>query len=116
VALNVATDLSWFRHIIPCGTPDKEVTSMHRQLAAHDSWQQQQQRHRQQCQQQQQQQQQQPAGRPGAESAVLGIAPSLQQVAADFLDSFSAHFSYSQHEQLPDVLQLAADVEASNGR
>jgi lipoyl(octanoyl) transferase len=34
VALNVATDLSYFQHIVPCGTPDKEVTSMQRQLAA----------------------------------------------------------------------------------
>jgi lipoyl(octanoyl) transferase len=27
-ALNVATDLSMFRHILPCGIPDKGVTSM----------------------------------------------------------------------------------------
>ena len=27
-ALNVSTDLSWFRHIIPCGIHDREVTSL----------------------------------------------------------------------------------------
>lgn len=31
-ALNVATDLSWFQHIVPCGIRDKEVTSMERLL------------------------------------------------------------------------------------
>uniref|UniRef100_A0A383WCR3 lipoyl(octanoyl) transferase n=1 Tax=Tetradesmus obliquus TaxID=3088 RepID=A0A383WCR3_TETOB len=32
VALNVTTDLSHYRHIVPCGTPDKEVTSVQREL------------------------------------------------------------------------------------
>ena len=27
-ALNVSTDLAWFQHIVPCGVPDKDVTSM----------------------------------------------------------------------------------------
>ncbi|MDQ6884458.1 MAG: lipoyl(octanoyl) transferase LipB [Candidatus Dormibacteraeota bacterium] len=31
-ALNVTTDLELFRHILPCGIPDKGVTSMERQL------------------------------------------------------------------------------------
>ena len=31
-ALNVSTDLAWFRHIVPCGVPDKDVTSMERLL------------------------------------------------------------------------------------
>ena len=31
-ALNVSTDLAWFQHIVPCGVPDKEVTSMERLL------------------------------------------------------------------------------------
>ena len=31
-ALNVGTDLDWFRHIVPCGIPDREVTSMERLL------------------------------------------------------------------------------------
>ena len=31
-ALNVATDLSWFQHIVPCGIHDREVTSMERLL------------------------------------------------------------------------------------
>ena len=31
-ALNVATDLSWFRNIVPCGIPDAGVTSMERLL------------------------------------------------------------------------------------
>ncbi len=31
-ALNVSTDLELFRHILPCGIPDKGVTSMARQL------------------------------------------------------------------------------------
>lgn len=31
-ALNVATDLELFSHILPCGIPDKGVTSMERQL------------------------------------------------------------------------------------
>ncbi|KAF6252536.1 lipoyl transferase [Scenedesmus sp. NREL 46B-D3] len=32
VALNVTTDVSHYRHIVPCGTPDKEVTSIQREL------------------------------------------------------------------------------------
>lgn len=32
LALNVNTDLSMFRHIVPCGIPDKDVTSMEREL------------------------------------------------------------------------------------
>ena len=31
-ALNVATDLSWFQNIVPCGMPDAGVTSMERLL------------------------------------------------------------------------------------
>ncbi len=31
-ALNVSTDLAWFQHIVPCGVPDKDVTSMERLL------------------------------------------------------------------------------------
>ena len=31
-ALNVATDLSWFQNIVPCGIPDTDVTSMERLL------------------------------------------------------------------------------------
>ena len=31
-ALNLATDLSWFRHIVPCGIHDCEVTSLERLL------------------------------------------------------------------------------------
>lgn len=31
-ALNVSPDLSYFDHIVPCGTPDKGVTSMERHL------------------------------------------------------------------------------------
>ena len=31
-ALNVSTDLEYFRQIVPCGIPDKEVTSMEREL------------------------------------------------------------------------------------
>ena len=33
-ALNVDTDLSWYRHIVPCGITDRPVTSMAVQLAA----------------------------------------------------------------------------------
>ena len=33
-ALNVNTDLSWYRHIVPCGITDRPVTSMTVQLAA----------------------------------------------------------------------------------
>lgn len=32
LALNVNTDLQMFRHIVPCGIPDKEVTSMQAEL------------------------------------------------------------------------------------
>ena len=32
LALNVSTRLDAYAHIVPCGTPDKEVTSMERQL------------------------------------------------------------------------------------
>ncbi|KAK2079936.1 hypothetical protein QBZ16_002331 [Prototheca wickerhamii] len=32
IALNVSTDLSWFKHIIPCGAPDKGVTSVRDQV------------------------------------------------------------------------------------
>lgn len=32
IALNVTTDLSAYQHIVPCGTPDKEVTSLLREL------------------------------------------------------------------------------------
>jgi lipoic acid synthetase len=28
-ALNVTTDLTWFEHIVPCGIPDRPVTSVH---------------------------------------------------------------------------------------
>jgi lipoyl(octanoyl) transferase len=31
-ALNVNTDLSYFKHIVPCGIDDKDVTSMEREL------------------------------------------------------------------------------------
>ncbi len=31
-AFNVNTDLSYFEHIVPCGIPDKDVTSMAREL------------------------------------------------------------------------------------
>ncbi|WP_246343651.1 lipoyl(octanoyl) transferase LipB [Adhaeribacter radiodurans] len=34
LALNVNTDLSYFNHIIPCGIPDKAVTSMQQELNA----------------------------------------------------------------------------------
>ena len=33
-ALNVSTDLGYFRHIVPCGVPDLPVTSMERELGA----------------------------------------------------------------------------------
>jgi lipoyl(octanoyl) transferase len=32
LALNVNTDLRWFSEMIPCGIPDKEVTSLQREL------------------------------------------------------------------------------------
>ncbi len=28
LALNCSTDLSWFKHIVPCGIQDKDVTSL----------------------------------------------------------------------------------------
>jgi len=28
LALNCSTDLSWFRHIVPCGVTDKDITSL----------------------------------------------------------------------------------------
>ena len=31
-ALNVNTDLSYFRNIVPCGIQDKQVTSIEREL------------------------------------------------------------------------------------
>lgn len=31
-ALNVNTDLSYFNHIVPCGIPDKQVTSLEKEL------------------------------------------------------------------------------------
>ena len=31
-ALNINTDLSYYRHIVPCGIPDRDVTSMQREL------------------------------------------------------------------------------------
>jgi lipoyl(octanoyl) transferase len=103
LALNVDTDLSRFRHIVPCGTPDKEVTSIHTLLG--------------QQQQQQQFKQQQHWRQPGAEAAAVQAggapaltAPLLQQVAADFVDAFAAHFGYSRLEPLPDVVQLAAEL------
>ncbi|MBX9852892.1 MAG: lipoyl(octanoyl) transferase LipB, partial [Cytophagaceae bacterium] len=32
LALNVSTDLSYFKNIVPCGIVDKEVTSMDKEL------------------------------------------------------------------------------------
>ncbi|XP_023223528.1 putative lipoyltransferase 2, mitochondrial [Centruroides sculpturatus] len=32
LALNCNTDLEWFKHIIPCGIPNKEVTSLTKEL------------------------------------------------------------------------------------
>ncbi|MEO7295345.1 MAG: lipoyl(octanoyl) transferase LipB [Candidatus Limnocylindria bacterium] len=34
LALNVNTDLKWFTEMIPCGIPDKDVTSLSRELSA----------------------------------------------------------------------------------
>jgi lipoyl(octanoyl) transferase len=31
-ALNVNTDLTYFNHIVPCGIPDKQVTSLQKEL------------------------------------------------------------------------------------
>ena len=33
LSINVSTDLSWYRHIIPCGISDRPVTSMSAELA-----------------------------------------------------------------------------------
>ena len=33
-ALNVNTDLSYFNSIVPCGIPDKQVTSLSKELGA----------------------------------------------------------------------------------
>jgi lipoyl(octanoyl) transferase len=33
--LNVTTDLSYFSHILPCGIPDKGITSMAVELGDH---------------------------------------------------------------------------------
>jgi lipoyl(octanoyl) transferase len=32
LAFNVNSDLSYFKHIVPCGIDDKEVTSMQKEL------------------------------------------------------------------------------------
>jgi lipoate-protein ligase B len=32
IALNINTDLQFYQHIIPCGTPDKEITSLQKEL------------------------------------------------------------------------------------
>ncbi len=32
IALNINTDLKYFNYIVPCGLPDKAVTSMQREL------------------------------------------------------------------------------------
>ncbi|PRW44247.1 Octanoyltransferase [Chlorella sorokiniana] len=119
VALNVSTDLSAFQHIVPCGTPDKEVTSIHRQLAAGQQWAHQgQQQASQQEQPGEQREQQQPAapGMAGLAAAAASSlqAPSLQQVADCFLDDFAAHFGFTQFEPLPDVCQLAAELGCCN--
>jgi lipoyl(octanoyl) transferase len=34
LAFNVNTDLSYFKHIVPCGIKDKDVTSLQRELGA----------------------------------------------------------------------------------
>lgn len=108
IALNVSTDLSYFAHIVPCGTPDKEVTSLQRQLAAGQAWPEVQQQHH-----QQQQLQQAAAGshlQAAAPAVPLLTRPSLQQVAADLVDAFVAHFGYARLEPLPDVVELAAQL------
>lgn len=38
IALNVVTDLDVYRHIVPCGTPDTEVTSIERELQRPLDW------------------------------------------------------------------------------
>ena len=131
LALNVATDLSHFAHIVPCGTPDKEVTSLHRQLAGA----------------------QHAAGAAGAAvaaaaaaaargaaagsghaiegaagaaagtaalaAAVAGApavtAPPLAEVSAALVDAFALQFGYARMEQLPDVNQLAAELGVRPG-
>ena len=104
LALNVATDLAFFRHIVPCGIPDKEVTSLHRLLSGT-------QRGQQQGQQQGQCADGTAAAAAAAARAGAGAAlPSLQQVADDFLDSFSSHFGYTELQRLPDVVRLAAEL------
>ena len=35
-ALNVATDLSYFSHILPCGIADKEMTTLEKELGEQD--------------------------------------------------------------------------------
>lgn len=114
-ALNVSTDLSAFQHIVPCGTPDKEVTSIHRQLAAGQPWRQEVQQQASQQQEAQRLEQQLAAqGLAGAAAASRAApslqAPSMQQVADCFLDDFAAHFGFTQFEPLPDVCQMAADL------
>lgn len=37
IALNVSTNLDHYRHIVPCGTPDKEVTSLQREWQLGDN-------------------------------------------------------------------------------
>lgn len=114
-ALNVSTELGRYRHIVPCGTPDREVTSMHRQLAGASQW-----RGAVAAAEQQQQRQQEGGGGSGAaaleaaaaaggaEGAPSPAAPSLQQVADCFRDAFAAQFGYHRFEALPDVNALAA--------
>lgn len=105
LALNVATDLPRYRHIVPCGTPDKEVASIHSllgqqqgQLQQHRRW--------------EQQAAEAAQVRAGASSAPP--PPSLQQVAADLLDAFAAHFGYNRFEPLPDAARLAAELGCAN--
>lgn len=112
-ALNVSTDLSAFQHIVPCGTPDKEVTSIHRQLAAGQQWTPAAQQQDPQAQLGQQREQQVAAPRLAGAAAAAAVplaAPSLQQVADCFLDDFAAHFGFTQFEPLPDVRQLAEEL------
>ena len=103
VALNVCPDLAYYAHIVPCGTPDKEATSLQRLLeqgegeavgaavgagplstAA--------------------------AAASAAATAATGspASPLLAQVAEEFVDAFAAHFGYALRQELPDVNQLAA--------
>ena len=109
IALNVCPDLGRYAHIVPCGTPDKEVTSIHRQLAG-AQW----------GQQQQQLGSLQPSAATAATAAAVAAGgqawvpplatPSLPAVAACFLDAFCQHFGYGRLEQLPDVNALAAQM------